>query len=192
MIYKTEGLFDNKQEQHETAKRLLKYALHREYGIVYDNNRIEKNQWGKPYLSAFPQVFYSVTHCKRAVAVITAPFRVGIDAEAVKEYSDTVARRICSETEMAYIDSAHDKNIAFFRLWTLKESYIKALGLGLTFPMSKAAFCIDGDLQISTPLCGCRFKLIENNSDVVMAVCAMNGAADDGLFQLRDVKYTEI
>ncbi len=192
MIYRLERLFTNNKEQHEAAKRLLAYALRHEYGIVYDENKIEKNQWGKPYISAFPQIFYSVTHCSSAVAVITAPYRVGIDTEAVREYSPLVINRVCSEDEKAYIDASLDKNTAFFRLWTLKESYIKALGMGLAFPMRKAPFHIGEALKVETPLCGCRFKLIENGSNVITAVCAMKENINDDPFILRDVKYTEI
>ena len=191
MIYIIKGLFTDKKEQHETAKKLLKYALHREYGIVYDDNEIEKNQWGKPYLSAFPQIFYNVTHCDSAVAVILAPCRVGIDCETVKDYLPAVEKRICTEAEKKYIEESSNKNTAFFRLWTLKESYIKALGMGFAFPLKKAEFHVDEALNVETPLLGCRFKLTDNGS-FITAACSMNEDVSDELFKMCDVKYTEI
>ncbi|MBQ9833489.1 MAG: 4'-phosphopantetheinyl transferase superfamily protein [Clostridia bacterium] len=192
MIFTLCGSFNDKKEQHETAKRLLSYALYRETGMVYEQQKIKKNDWGKPYVSAFPQVFYSVTHCSGAVAVGIAPCRIGVDAENIRGFSEAVAKRVCSDKEFRYIANSTDRNRAFFRLWTLKESYIKALGVGFSFPMREANFEIDEKLNVKTSLCGCRFRLIENKHGLIIAACIMSDDDSVGSFMLCDTAHTEI
>ena len=41
--------------------------------------------------------------------------------------------------------SAQDQRDRFFEYWTLKESFIKALGVGISFGLSRFSFRIDGE-----------------------------------------------
>lgn len=45
----------------------------------------------------------------------------------------------------------------FFEIWTLKESYCKAIGLGLAFPMREIAFTKDKEGTIAGSRPGWRF-----------------------------------
>ena len=47
--------------------------------------------------------------------------------------------KCCTKDEQAWIQSQPDKEMAFVRLWTAKESYVKWSGEGITFPLKNIA-----------------------------------------------------
>ncbi len=72
---------------------------------------------------------------------------LGVDIQIVKPVSDAVIRRTCSESERDYVLHAPERDRAFIRLWTLKESYIKATGDGMSYPMNKVSFTLSGSCR---------------------------------------------
>jgi 4'-phosphopantetheinyl transferase len=75
---------------------------------------------------------------------------LGVDLERVRQLSDmpALARRFFSFEEsdaiLSIADAAERLN-AFFRCWTRKEAYLKAVGKGLTFPLDQVVVNIDAD-----------------------------------------------
>lgn len=111
---------------------LLCEALH-ERGIeepptfVYGKEGAE----GKPSLKEHPELFFNLSHCKRAVVCAVSDHPVGIDAEVLGRYSERLAQYTMNEDELAEIAAAKDKDVAFTRLWTMKEAAMKLTGEGI-------------------------------------------------------------
>lgn len=109
------------------AYRLLQHALLQEYGIneapvfTYGNK-------GKPLLQGHPDIHFSLSHCHEAVAVAVSEHPVGIDIETVDHYNPEIARHVMSDDEMRQIEASAQPEIAFTRLWTMKESLYKLTG----------------------------------------------------------------
>ena len=63
---------------------------------------------------------------------------VGCDIEQVSVAPEKVAERFFSEAEQRYLSqySGEEKNKEFYRLWTMKESYLKYLGTGINRPLN--------------------------------------------------------
>jgi 4'-phosphopantetheinyl transferase len=83
---------------------------------------------------------FNVSHAQEIELVAIARGRqVGIDLEQVRPIDD--ADRIVADLFSAYERSVYfglaeeQKRYAFFRCWTRKESYLKATGQGLSFPL---------------------------------------------------------
>lgn len=71
-----------------------------------------------------------------AIAVCRPPFHVGVDIEFPEEERASLrtARGFCTLREMLALLSSEDSahfTATFFNFWTLKESYLKALGVGI-------------------------------------------------------------
>lgn len=87
---------------------------------------------GKPLLAEHTDVHFNLSHCKRAVACVVSDRPVGIDVESLGRYSERLARYTMNDEEYAEICGADVPDIAFTRLWTMKEAAMKLTGDGIT------------------------------------------------------------
>lgn len=113
----------------DCAKRILAAMLCDKLGCRADELHFEKGERGKPFLSNNP-CFFSVSHSGGFVAVAVADEEIGIDIETIKQRRQSVEKRVFNESEIKLIAESTDCDEAFYRLWTLKESYLKAIGTG--------------------------------------------------------------
>ena len=69
---------------------------------------------------------------------------IGVDVERLDRRTDPeIADRYFSKPEIRYLNAhrcADARRNAFLRIWTLKESFIKAIGTGLQTPLADFAF----------------------------------------------------
>jgi len=159
-------------KSHLAGEQLLSYGLLYEKGLVYKNEDSAVNAWGKPSLICNPDIFYNISHSEDCtVCIISDKFVVGIDVEMVRDFSMYAANKVCSKEELDRILSKDDPNREFFRYWTLKESYIKFLGMGISYPMKSVTFEIEPDGKVLSNVSGCTFHLIEDLKEFVVALC---------------------
>jgi len=92
---------------------------------------------GKPYLRGFENVHFNISHSGEWVVCAFAKLPVGVDVEKIRRVNFEIARRFFSDQEVKELFSLpeNEQTGFFFDLWTLKESYLKALGTGLTKPL---------------------------------------------------------
>jgi len=104
------------------------------------------NQYGKPQLLQQPAPLrFNLSHTHGLLALaVSSDVEVGVDVEAVSREVEVVAlaERFFAPVETALIKacSAEAQRDCFFRLWTLKEAYVKARGLGLQLGLDSFAF----------------------------------------------------
>lgn len=113
----------------DCAKRILTAMLCDKLDCRAEKLHFEKGERGKPFLRNNP-CFFSVSHSGGFVAVAVADEEIGIDIETIKQRRQSVEKRVFNESEIKLIDESADCDEAFYRLWTLKESYLKAIGTG--------------------------------------------------------------
>ncbi|MBX3457836.1 MAG: 4'-phosphopantetheinyl transferase superfamily protein [Candidatus Paracaedibacteraceae bacterium] len=114
------------------------------------------NKYNKPYLKPNDnpcgvEFNFSKTH-GLAICALTREHRVGIDVECIRpiKNQDSIAKQILSlkEQENYFSSSLSERQKLFFQYWTLKESFIKAIGVGFSFDIDKVTFSLD---DISRP-----------------------------------------
>lgn len=161
-----------KAEQHSHAHKLLSECL-KPYNIEYSENTvIIKNKYGKPSLAEKPDIKYNISHADGISACIVTDRECGIDCENVRQFRPNVMKRAFSESETELVLSAPEteRDLLFFRLWTLKEAYIKAIGTGLSYPMKKACFSFENNV-INSDIQGYEFKqYILHNKKFIVSV----------------------
>ena len=105
--------------------------------------RFKTNAYGKPSILEPEEGRYfrfNLAHSGTMIlAAVSRKRDVGIDVELMRDIPDAgrIADRNFSETERAYLRSlpADEFKAGFFACWTLKESFIKAIGKGLSYPL---------------------------------------------------------
>ncbi|WP_440114566.1 4'-phosphopantetheinyl transferase family protein [Paenibacillus sp. QZ-Y1] len=97
-----------------------------------------RNAYGKPSLSNLPDIQFNVSHSGDWIALISGSSgELGVDVEKIAPIDMQIAERFFSLAESRYLaaEPAEIQLETFYRLWTLKESYIKAVGMGLSMPL---------------------------------------------------------
>ncbi len=118
------------------AELLLRHALRAE-GLGTVPMLFDCGAQGKPYFKD-GGVFFSLSHSEEHVVCALAPFEVGCDVERITPIDLNIARRFFFRSEYADIaaqTTIEARNDLFFRYWTLKESFMKATGLGMKLPL---------------------------------------------------------
>ncbi len=164
-------------EQHSLAHSLLKDMLKGFYNIDYTEEMTEKNDYGKPYLADYPEIYFNLSHSEGITACMVESCQCGIDCEKVREYRPNVMKRAFSAKEREMIENAseNERDLLFFTLWTLKEAYIKAIGKGLSFPLNEAEFLIeDGNIISNIKDYEFRRYIIEDGKFVMATALKIN------------------
>ena len=128
------------------AEYLLMLAL-KESGIDYENLPIKTHEFSKPYIVS-SDVFFNISHSEKKVMCVLSDKPVGCDVEKIKNENLNTAKRFFSKEEYSFIssfDNEKERNDAFFRLWVLKESFMKCTGLGFNLPLSEFSVIPKGD-----------------------------------------------
>jgi 4'-phosphopantetheinyl transferase len=109
--------------------------------------------YGKPALAVSSTINFNLSHTKGLVALaVVGSGEIGVDVEAV-------SRRVhMLELAARYFSAAENRELRelpaelqrerFFRLWTLKEAYVKAVGLGLRIPLDSFSFDFANDAPV--------------------------------------------
>ena len=91
------------------------------------------NEYGAPYLADGP--YFSISHCKQAIAVVVSDSPVGIDIEGIRKMDDGLVRKTMNLEEQSQIAMSQNPEVEFIRLWTRKEAYVKMQGTGIISDM---------------------------------------------------------
>ena len=152
--------FDADRHVFLMAHSLARSVLGEWSGVAPPVLRFETAENGKPAVAAGTcgeDLQFNLSHTHGLVAcAVSRVCPLGVDVEGIDEERDVsgVARRVLSEAEYRDWDSRTGEARArrFFEYWTLKEAYIKALGVGLAQPLRELTFTIQpgGVATVST------------------------------------------
>ncbi len=117
---------------------MLRAILFRDFNLESKDIKIGYTDKEKPFLQSYPNIHFNISHSGRWVVIAFSSKKVGVDIEKVRKINFGIAKRFYSDEEQKQLFLQTDKKQLdyFFDLWTLKESYLKALGTGLTKSLS--------------------------------------------------------
>lgn len=159
------------------ADVLVRSIICNQYGVHNKEINFSHNDYGKPLVQSLPSLHFNVSHSGDWVVCAVDTAFVGIDIEQIKSIDLDLAQRFFAQQEYDDLMQRYpdERVIYFYDLWTLKESYIKALGKGLSIPLNSFAirrrsdgygFSIQGE---SGP--AVYFKQYDIDRDYKLSVC---------------------
>lgn len=150
--------FDHDRHLYLVAHALNRVVLSRySTGVDPAMWRFVTNEYGRPELApSMPfanRLRFNISHTHGLVAcIVTDGIDCGVDVEQTRPMDDlwAIARSVFAERELADLRTLQvlDQEPRFYDYWTLKESYIKARGMGLSLPLQAFSFRFaNGELQ---------------------------------------------
>jgi 4'-phosphopantetheinyl transferase len=148
--------FDRHRREFLAMHALARVALSHAHPLSLDAWRFTVNEYGKP--SPVPECglsFNQSNSLELAVCLVArlnaqsgVPVDVGVDVESFARAKEIVplAARVFSAAERAQLETlpVAERPDRALSLWTLKEAYIKARGMGLSLPLDGISFLFDG------------------------------------------------
>ena len=160
---------EQSRKQSLGAGLLLKWAL-KKHGAAVEQLSYGVN--GKPEAEG---VFFNLSHSGQWAVCAISDGPVGCDVEEIASVREGIAERFFTENEVQHLAQfeGERRNEEFFRLWTLKESYMKMTGEGMSLGLDRFEFDMDGQpiVKRDGAICDCHIKEYELPG-YKLAVCA--------------------
>jgi 4'-phosphopantetheinyl transferase len=190
--------FDRHRKQLLLGRVLMRVALSSyDRSIAPASWNFTHNDYGKPAISEeqnSASLYFNLSHSAEKVVLAVSRFKdIGVDVECARKPRRiaAIAQRYFSDKEAGQLlILAKDRQQSrFYDLWTLKEAYIKACGMGLAIPLQHFSYGFAGDDRLTVEFDARRndmegawqFWQLSAGPDFKLAVAAKAGA--EGLVQ---------
>lgn len=173
------------------ADAIVRQGLAQQLSLERSALTFSSNAYGKPYVDQGTGLHFNATHSGQWVAVVFSRAPSGIDIEAIKqEDSLPLAKRFFSAAEYGAIVSSDQPMRTFYTYWSMKESYIKALGLGMSkeLPSFTVRIGADGSAEVEDNGQRSRYRIypFELDRSYSSAVCLQDNC------RIADLQVWEI
>jgi 4'-phosphopantetheinyl transferase len=147
--YEIKTLFGRRGKSFELSlfgRVLVKNIVSKETSISKKSILISKTKLGKPIIKKPTNlnIDISISHSDNYLVIgICNHAKIGIDLEIFKNIDLEIFKNCLSVSEEVYINSGErrkQKLENFYEIWTRKEAYLKALGVGLQKPLPITKF----------------------------------------------------
>jgi 4'-phosphopantetheinyl transferase len=169
---------DLRRRDFTISRALLRHAFTRCLGMPADALRFRRDSDGRLLFATPGPWQFSLSHCPGMVAIVVAGSACGIDVERPRDAAVMkVAERYFADAETAWLRARTEdrQQRDFFRLWTLKEAGVKALGQGLAHNLSKLAFTLgDAGPRLLAPSPALQLQQLDLDSHLLAAAVATN------------------
>ncbi|MBW1944936.1 MAG: 4'-phosphopantetheinyl transferase superfamily protein [Deltaproteobacteria bacterium] len=148
--------FPDDSHHYLISHALVRYALSKYTDISPRDWVFSESDHGRPEVAnpGLPPIRFNLSHTRGlAACVVTLSRDCGIDVEKIHARHNPVgvAKRMFSEDEYGQMQrlTGHEQLEYFFTRWTLREAYVKARGIGISFPTHKLNFTVESDSDIN-------------------------------------------
>jgi 4'-phosphopantetheinyl transferase len=178
--------FERDRQLFMATRVLVRTVLSRYASVASADWRFATGAHGKPYIAdppLTPPIHFNLANTSGLITCVVsvAHDAIGVDVERMQEHTEAMplAERYFAASEVQALRAlpAAEQPRCFVAYWTLKESYIKARGLGLTLPLDQFAFFVDDerirvnfDPRLADDAIRWRFSIIDASPQHVLAV----------------------
>lgn len=116
-------------EKNISSSEFLKSTLNKVYNI--SNYEIIYNKYNKPYLKD-SNLYFNISHDKDTTVLVIGDKEIGVDTQYLT-YKEKVIKHSFNKKEQLIMENSLNKRYDFTRIWVMKESYLKCLGIGIEY-----------------------------------------------------------
>lgn len=186
-------LFERHRKQYLLTRALVRTTLSRYENITPEKWVFTSNDYGRPEIASSlahkldHDLRFNLSHTDGLIVCALCNGRaIGVDVEHTGRCNKTtdIAERFFSAEECAALRALPkaSQHARFFDYWTLKESYIKARGMGLAIPLAQFSFHLSANkpirisfsAQIDDDPAAWSFRLFTPDSLHKLALCVSN------------------
>lgn len=127
---------------------LSQYAVAQFSGLGLGEMTVAFAPNGKPEIATTARIHFNLSHAGCWVVCIVDRTPVGVDIERIRPISAEEYAAACTPAEIEILErqrTEQDRARMFCRIWTVKESYLKATGAGLTANLADLTVRFDAD-----------------------------------------------
>jgi 4'-phosphopantetheinyl transferase len=164
-------------QHHLLGGLLVKSVAISKFGFSRTETSLAYGENSKPFFNLRSSLHFNVSHSGQWVVAAFSDKPVGIDVEKIRDVNLQIAHRFFSPEEISFLmrTPGQRRKSCFFDFWTLKESYLKAIGTGLTRPLSSFTISYSGNKihldESGKPVDVCLSHL-DLEEGYVLSVCA--------------------
>ncbi len=151
-------VFSEHRHQYLISRALVRTLLGNYLDMPPKEIRFKQNSYGRPEIAidCAKKIRFNLSHTKNLIAfTLILDNDIGIDAEVMDRNATliSIADKFLSKEELKHLHvlNKEQRFDRLYRLWTLKESFIKAIGKGLSIPLDKFwfRFSASGEITIN-------------------------------------------
>ena len=144
--------FEKHRQHFIVARGFLRAVIGRYLEMQPEALRFSYGAYGKPGLASEHVLRFNLSHSHEvALLAVALDAELGVDVEHIRAdfASEEIARRFFSRAEVEVFNALRkeERVAAFFRCWTRKEAYIKAIGKGLSQALDAFDVTLAPDVQ---------------------------------------------
>lgn len=128
------------QDRSILGEYLCKHMLSKYSGVPFDEIGFKRTSYGKPVWNGHDSLFFNISHSNRWIICGISSYPIGVDIEHIKPVSLENMSSALSAKERALLTIMDDYDRSFYRIWSAKESYLKAIGKGLAISPETVEF----------------------------------------------------
>jgi 4'-phosphopantetheinyl transferase len=190
--------FEKGRREYLTSRALVRFALSQYRPLAPEAWRFQVNAYGKPNPDPECGLRFNLSNSPRLVVCLVAhEAEVGVDVEPYERAGEIakLSEKVFSPLELAQLEELHgsDKADRALSLWTLKEAYVKAQGVGLSLPLTKFSFLFGGaagirlelDSRLGDEAERWRFCLLDHTGHRIAIVVERAVASELQIFETR-------
>ncbi len=144
--------FERDRQRYECAHAALRIVLARYAHYAPNELQFGANAFGKPHLTNAVGLHFNLSHSHDAAVIAVAHTEIGIDIEAVRPLDDllNMAQQFFCADEAEALQQLPPaaQTQAFYRIWTRKEAYLKAIGTGLSTNLNEIRVPVGEQAQV--------------------------------------------
>ena len=162
---------------------LLINFIKRKYFVDSD---VDIDKHGKPYF-VNSDLKFNLSHSGRFVVAAVSDYEVGIDIQKKKADKHRIAEKNFLQGECAYINAGandEERHQRFCEVWTLKEAYLKNIGMGLRKPLNSFEILFRPEGPVIKDQTEYRYTQFLMNDKYIVSVC--RNINDEG-FEISEV-----